>query len=237
MRAEIAVENLREIKDILDKNGVEFWLDQGTLLGAVRDGKIIEWDNDIDLGTWYNNVTRLVSIFPEFKKRGFSVLLDRKQGVITILRDGTDNPVCVSLYREGSGCAWWIWIAREKRVEKVLYRCVNMSKIRVYAKDLLKNKFLLSLLPLTLKQLIANTAWSQLNRLGCMVFMVVPKHFFEKLGRLEFYGMEFNVPSDVADYLAYKYGDWKVPVRDWVFCRDDGAAYSRRGGMRAYFDL
>ena len=63
MKAEGAVENLREIKDILDKNNVKFWLDAGTLLGAVRDGKIIEWDNNIDLGTWYNNVTRLISIF------------------------------------------------------------------------------------------------------------------------------------------------------------------------------
>lgn len=86
MNVERAVENLREIKDILDKNGVEFWLDSGTLLGAVRDGKIIEWDTDIDLGTWYTNVTQLTSIFPEFKKRGFSAFLDMKWGAMSILR-------------------------------------------------------------------------------------------------------------------------------------------------------
>ena len=235
MNVEIAVENLREIKDILDKIGVEFWLDLGTLLGAVRDGKIIEWDNDIDLGTWYNNVTRIISIFPEFKKRGFSVMLDRKKGQMTILRDGTDNPVSVNLYREESGYAWMIWIVKKRMVERVLHRGVNMSNIRVYAKDPLKNKYFLSVLPLTLKQLITNTAWSQLNRLGCMVLVVVPKHFFEKLGRLEFYGMEFNVPSDVEDYLAYRYGDWRVPVRHWAFYREDGA--SRRGEMRAYINL
>jgi phosphorylcholine metabolism protein LicD len=233
MKVEIAVENLREIKDILDKNGVGFWLDSGTLLGAVRDGKIIEWDIDIDLGAWYNNVTQLISIFPEFKKRGFSVFLNRKLGIMTILRGGVDNMVAVGLYRQGSGCAWNIWIVGKKKVEKVLYRCVNMANIRVYAKNPLKNKYFLSVLPLTLKQLIANTAWSQLNRLGCNFLMAVPKRFFEKLGCLEFYGMKFNVPSDVEDYLAYRYGDWRVPVRDWVCCRDDGAIYSRRAnGIR-----
>jgi len=44
------VETLKEIKHILDDVGVKYWLDFGTLLGAVRDGKFIPWDTDIDLG-------------------------------------------------------------------------------------------------------------------------------------------------------------------------------------------
>lgn len=70
MKVGIMVENLREVKDVFDKNDVNFWLDSGVLLGAVRDGKIIEWDIDIDLGTWHNNLTKLISAFPEFKKKG-----------------------------------------------------------------------------------------------------------------------------------------------------------------------
>lgn len=52
---------LREAKRVVDKHGVEFWLDSGTLLGAVRDGKIIPWEHDIDLATWYTNSWRIVS--------------------------------------------------------------------------------------------------------------------------------------------------------------------------------
>jgi hypothetical protein len=226
MNVDVAVENLKEVKDILDKNGVEFWLDSGTLLGAVRDGKIIEWDNDIDLGTWYNNLTRIISICPEFKKRGFSVRLSRKWGTMTTWR-GKHNAITISLYNEGSDCAWMIWKVKYnslRALAKALYRSVDMSNIRVYAKDTLTNKYFLSLLPSTLKQLITDIAWSQLNRLGYNFLMVIPKHFFEKLGRLEFYGMEFNVPSDVEDYLAYRYGNWRVPVRNWAYYRDDGAS-------------
>jgi phosphorylcholine metabolism protein LicD len=226
MNVEVAVENLREVKDVLNKNGVEFWLDSGTLLGAVRDGKIIEWDNDIDLGTWYNNVTRIISIFPKFKKKGFSLRFSRKWGTMTTWR-GKHNAITISLYKERSDCAWMIWKVKYSSLMilvKALYRSVDMSNIRVYAKDTLTNKYFLSLLPSTLKQLIADIAWAQLNKLGYNFLIVVPKHFFEELEHLEFYGTEFNVPSDVENYLAYRYGNWKVPVRNWVYHRDDGAS-------------
>jgi len=67
MKVDVAVKNLREVKDVFDKNDVNFWLDTGTLLGAVRDGKMIEWDHDMDLGLWYNDVKRIISAFSEFK--------------------------------------------------------------------------------------------------------------------------------------------------------------------------
>ncbi len=47
------VENARsvflEIYDILSGFNVRFFLNNGTLLGAIRDGDIIAWDNDLDL--------------------------------------------------------------------------------------------------------------------------------------------------------------------------------------------
>ena len=42
---------LLELKELLDKNNISFWLQSGTLLGAYRDNNFIKWDNaDIDLG-------------------------------------------------------------------------------------------------------------------------------------------------------------------------------------------
>jgi hypothetical protein len=42
---------LLEAKSVLDAQGVPFFLRQGTCLGAVRDGVIMPWDDDVDIGS------------------------------------------------------------------------------------------------------------------------------------------------------------------------------------------
>lgn len=227
MNAELALKNLREVKDVFDKNDVSFWLDSGILLGAVRDGKIIEGDTDIDLGTWYNNLAKLIATFPELQKKGFDIILNRKWTCATLRR--FDFNINVELYHKRGSYAWRVWrVVKGGILIKILERCVNISNLRIYAKhkgSFTRIKHLTSLLPLALKQLVSDTAWRALHRLGCMVPEVIPKRYFEELSTIHFYGMEFAIPSDVKKYLEYRYGsDWETPKGKWVYYRDDGAA-------------
>lgn len=45
----ILLDLLTKFKALAEREKLEWWATGGTLLGAVRDGKIIEWDDDIDI--------------------------------------------------------------------------------------------------------------------------------------------------------------------------------------------
>ena len=50
---ELAKETLMDLKWVLDKANVEFFLTFGTLLGCIRSGSFIGHDKDIDVGMWW----------------------------------------------------------------------------------------------------------------------------------------------------------------------------------------
>ena len=48
--------------DLFEKYDIRYWLDDGTLLGIIRDGGFIPWDHDVDLGIDGDSVPRLLEL-------------------------------------------------------------------------------------------------------------------------------------------------------------------------------
>lgn len=59
------LEVLRAIARVCRDHGIQYFLDSGTCLGAVRHGGFIPWDDDIDLGMMRSEYERFLEIAPE----------------------------------------------------------------------------------------------------------------------------------------------------------------------------
>ena len=50
--------NFCEVINILNKNKISYWVCHGTLLGIIRDRKLIAWDPDIDIAVLQKSESR-----------------------------------------------------------------------------------------------------------------------------------------------------------------------------------
>lgn len=54
---------LEKITKIMDDHNIKYFIEGGTLLGAVRHKGIIPWDDDIDLGVFEKDFEKLIPLF------------------------------------------------------------------------------------------------------------------------------------------------------------------------------
>jgi phosphorylcholine metabolism protein LicD len=237
------VSNLRDVKAVFDAAGIVFWLDYGTLLGVVREKRILPWETDIDLGILSENWNRIREVIPHLLNIGFYVALteapihgEERIRFMWMRRYGVNFDILV--YKVDSKNAVAFDVADDKGSTNLLIRAFRWTHLlldnsiyfatnrRVEEHVLFDYVFrtgarFLRLIPEQDRKKLASTAWRLRPVLGVRVArFVVPKRFFKRLKTVHAYGLEFHIPLDVDEYLSCHYGDWRTPNEKWEWRND-----------------
>ncbi|MFB0517315.1 MAG: LicD family protein [Candidatus Neomarinimicrobiota bacterium] len=130
----VALKMLKEITTILEKKNIWYCLDGGTLLGIVRENRLLPWDNDLDTFVTKDEYKKVASLTWKFRLRGYWVAVRRHKQDMPPFRKGDPRavkirnrryrlfagPVCLDIfikYREGDNYCWREG-GREKNVKK-----------------------------------------------------------------------------------------------------------------------
>lgn len=70
---------LETVAAILDTEGVRYWLEGGTLLGIVRERRLLPWDNDVDLSMMSEELPALLRAKKAIRRAGLRVRVRRQQ--------------------------------------------------------------------------------------------------------------------------------------------------------------
>jgi len=228
---------LVEIDKVCRKHDIKYWIDFGTLLGAIRHGGFIPWDDDIDVTMPTEDYHRFLEIAP--KELPDSLFLQTKKNdssypfLLSKVRDKnsffiTQHEDFTKSYNKGL----YIDI-----FEAVPYPKVNAKLQKKLMRWLLKTYFFFSVKqPVNFKNHLAtvifpvikfflNTFWGVLclkpqNRLGYEKRFNPYGNSYQKewvfpLKDVTFEGKTFLGPADPDRYLTSIYGDYmKVPPEE-----------------------
>ncbi|RLA82855.1 MAG: hypothetical protein DRG78_06040 [Epsilonproteobacteria bacterium] len=194
-----AIKLLSVVIKTLDKYDIKYYLDFGTLIGAIRDKGLISWDDDIDISLLNEeDYCKIPDILKEIKKkyRYRTYLFTFKTA--NIKRKEKNRQIYQDKVTFTSNDNYQIAKVRSNRFW--IFGRGNTC-IDIFFKYNFNNKSYW-------------LAYGQENSTPL-------EYLSNELVEIDFCGLVCKIPKDYDKYLTYKYGDWKTPNEDWTHENDD----------------
>ena len=235
-------DSILQVKKVFDEHDLFFWISYGGLLGIIRDGELIPWNNDLEAGCWYSDISddQITKIVDRLNNIGFTCIFYKSFGTINI-KKGPLVDININFY----------WIENEKVIRphetaskyegKNFFASVfywisaflfiypnSFKKFKFRNKNELLNlknifKFLISqiskILPLNIRRKVFELLISISEKLGGKFQKTaMPLEYFENFELYPFNGSQIYIPSNPEKLLKFLYGnDWKIPKDKWRF--------------------
>jgi len=221
----------KEVVQILNDNKINYWICHGSLLGIIRDKKLLPWDCDIDFAVWQDEYTKedILKLFDDNSKFT-QIVVPEEIGNLHFL--SADKRIDINFYERDKEKAYIRWIAPGNLLFRTYYFIVNFLNSN-YHKSYIEesnNKisrlvkmilviilfFLKFLTPKWVKKILYQNLQSKINYTGYSYSLDLME--FKKV---KFLNTDIFIPVNSERMLEETYGkDWKTPKQDYVWHKE-----------------
>ena len=218
--------NLRIVKNVLETHKIFYWLGGGSLLGAVRSGKFIPWDFDIDLKYFYEDREKIKEVIKELEEK-YGIKIGAKKSGIELCWYKIGGDYAIEEY----------YVPNTTLVRQVLDYLHNVI---ISGKEMIGQGRMPPSITRLIYRIIYSLSSKNRQRLDLFILKIykkfekggstyirkkLPAKFFKNFEKVRLYDMEFYAPSPVEEYLELLYGaDWRIPKKNWYEMRYKGKA-------------
>jgi len=225
------------VTDICDKHNIPYWLSGGTLLGAIRHGGFIPWDDDIDIELLLPDYKQLLKILEKElpndlylqtpKEKGYRLLFSKVRDRYSAVDSQEEN---MSPYNEKG---LFIDIFPEERSYKWLKSFVDFFYGRAFRRLKRGRPFhsLKYFIEYSISLFLYPTGLLSKYIARGICAITKPNNILHSYGignttnhnarymfptsTVTFEGKAFSAPKDPNKYLTMQYGDYmKIPPKD-----------------------
>ncbi len=228
---------LNELRRICEKHNIQYFLAQGTLIGAVRERGFIPWDDDIDIIIYCTELEKLIKIFrresdstymitnykieKHFPLSWTKIRIANTRSCPVRYKDIPINwGICIDLFPifplSGSSLL--------RRFETALFKLARktlMAEMTQYEDNRNLLELLMEKIPISVRHLFMDAGIWILTRhrndseyvfITCKGGHVMKRSLiFGGEQKLMFEGSLYPVPADCDGYLTALYGDYMTP--------------------------
>jgi alcohol dehydrogenase len=211
-----------EVVKLITLHKIQYFLDTGTLLGAVREGAFISWDNDIDIGVAGDNFRsyRTQAFAKDCARRGFLVNMSTT-GIGLFSAHGVEINIKYYEQQNDNFIADFSYYHHPWAIIRYLFNIAARLQLQSYGnsgKQRLKMILAGCIRPFAeplARILRPLMSYKELKS-------VVEANKILPVSKVQMYDTLYNAPGMVSEYLEARYGlDWRTPKQEYNYMTDD----------------